>query len=216
MRDALTPDELANVSFPTTLRGYDRDEVDAFLHKVQAQMKEAERQRAERLYAHMGEEIGDLLQHAKDSADEMKQEAESDAAKMRADATADASRLRDEAGADAHTMRADAEADAKKMRQEAESDAAEIRAAAERDAERRTKIADDRVRELEGEEAEARTRIKALRTELESVASHLRPLEGEKAQGTGDETETVDDELAVTAEAPSTIRLEQQVEKTPT
>jgi DivIVA domain-containing protein len=213
MPDALTPDELANVTFPTTLRGYDRDEVDAFMHKMRETMKEAERQRAERLYAHMGEEIGDLLQHAKDSADHMKQEAESDAAKLRADAEASAGRTRDEASADAHTMRADAEADAKKMREEAKADAADIRAAAADDAERRTKEADNRVRALEAEESEARSRIKALRVQLGEVASHLRPLESE---GSAEATQEEDQELTVTAEQPPTIRLEEQVEKTPT
>ena len=235
MRDALTPDELENVSFTTTLRGYDRDEVDAFIKNVQAALKEAERQRSERLYAHMGEEIGNLLQHAKDSAEEMKQDAESGAARMRADAETDAGRKRDEAQADAHTMRADAQSDAKNMRAEAESDATSIREKATEQAARRTKEADDRVAELEAEEADARGRIRALRGQLEEIAVHLRPLEergpaktqrgAEAAEPGADDShedaqhdgQGVDEaELQVTAETPDTIRLEEQVEKTPT
>jgi DivIVA domain-containing protein len=226
MRDALTPDQLENVSFTTTLRGYDRDEVDAFIKNVQVALKEVERQRSERLYTHMGEEIGNLLQHAKDSAEEIKQEAESDAARMRADAETDAARKRDEAQADAHTMRADAQADASNMRTEAEADAASTRTKANEDAARRTKEADDRVAELEAEEAEARSRIQTLRTQLEEIADHLRPLEeraakaaseSEAAEDVPDDTQPVDAaELQVTAERPETIRLEEQVEKTPT
>ena len=226
MRDALTPDQLENVSFTTTLRGYDRDEVDAFIKNVQVALKEAERQRSERLYAHMGEEIGNLLQHAKDSAEEMQKEAEADAARMRADAETDAARTRDEAQADAHTMRADAQADAKNMRAEAESDAASTRTTANEDAARRTKEADDRVAELEAEEAEARNRIQTLRAQLEEIAGHLRPLEeratksrrdSESVEDVADDTQAVDAaELQVTAEQPETIRLEEQVEKTPT
>lgn len=230
MRDSLTPDQLENVTFTTTLRGYDRDEVDVFIKNVQAALKEAERQRSDRLYAHMGEEIGNLLQHAKDSAEEMKKEAEADAARMRADAETDAARMRDEAQADAHTMRADAQADAKNMRVEAESDAASIRSKAKEDAARRTKEADDRVAELEAEEAEARNRITALREQLDEIAGHLRPLEERTSTRVPSENEGVAEgpdetssskevdaaELRVTAEQPDTIRLEDQVEKTPT
>ena len=224
MRDALTPDQLENVSFTTTLRGYDRDEVDAFIKNVQVALKEAERQRSERLYAHMGEEIGNLLQHAQDSAEEMKKEAESDAARMRADADTAAARMRDEAQADAHTMRADAQADAKNMRAEAEADATSIRAKANDDAARRTKEADDRVAELEADEADARNRIRTLRAQLDEIAGQLRPLEkratestrdSESVEGVADDTQAVDPALQVTAERPETIRLEEQVEKTP-
>jgi DivIVA domain-containing protein len=230
MRDSLTPDQLENVSFTTTLRGYDRDEVDVFIKNVQVALKDAERQRSERLYAHMGEEIGNLLQHAKDSAEEMKKEAESDAARMRADAETDVARMRDEAQADAHTTRADAQADAKSMRAEAEEAATSIRSEANEDAARRTKEADDRVAELEAQEAEARNRIRTLRGQLEEISGHLQPLEErrpveaapnaevseETPEGTTEVTEMDEAELQVTAERPDTIRLEEQVEKTPT
>jgi cell division initiation protein len=78
---------LERVEFATAIRGYDKDEVDTFLRELAAEhnrmMAElaAAQQGAEKVYLEMGEEIGDILQHAKDVADQMKKQAEEESAR---------------------------------------------------------------------------------------------------------------------------------------
>jgi DivIVA domain-containing protein len=166
MREALSPEELENAGFSTSLRGYDRDEVDAYLRSVAAELRESQKQRSEKLYETLGEEMGSLLQHARDSADEMTSQAQADAARVRDEAAADAARTREEAAADGRAIR-----------DEATHQASEIRAAAERDAAQRIGEAEMRVAELEDIEAQARERIQTMRAELEALSERLRPLE---------------------------------------
>jgi cell division initiation protein len=166
MREALSPEELENAGFSTSLRGYDKDEVDAYLQSVAAELRESQKQRSEKLYETLGEEMGSLLQHARDSAVEMTSRAEADAAQVRDEASADAARTREEAAADGRAIR-----------EEATHQASEIRAAAERDASERIGEAQSRVAELEDTEAQARERIRAVRAELESLSQRLLPLE---------------------------------------
>jgi DivIVA domain-containing protein len=77
---------LERVQFATAIRGYDKDEVDTFLRELATEhnrmMAElvAAQKNAENVYLEMGEEIGDILQHAKDVADQMIKRAEEEAA----------------------------------------------------------------------------------------------------------------------------------------
>jgi cell division initiation protein len=185
MREALSPEELENAGFSTSLRGYDKDEVDAYLQSVAAELRESQKQRSEKLYETLGEEMGSLLQHARDSAVEMTRRAEADAAQVRDEASADAARTREEAAADGRAIR-----------EEATYQATEIRAAAERDASQRISEAERRVAELEDTETQARERIKAVRAELESLSQRLRPLEQRAADPSTPEPTNAEQPLA--------------------
>jgi cell division initiation protein len=139
MRETVSPEEIEKATFATALRGYDRDEVDSYLRSLAVDLKEAEKQRTERFYQSLGEEMGGLLQHARDSSDAMVKEAEEES-----------KRLRDSARSDAEQMRADASKDAKETRANAESEAAaNIAEAEQRAADTRTKAEEDaRAREF--------------------------------------------------------------------
>jgi cell division initiation protein len=160
MQEELVPEYIEGRDFSTSLRGYDKGEVDSFLSSIAAEIRDYQRANSERLYQNLGEEMGSLLQHAKDSSDAMRKEAEEDAAAIR------------------HT----AESDAQRTRADAEHKSSDIRAAAEADAAERIKEAEDRVRALESVERDARERVRALRGELEVVAAQLTALQGESGE----------------------------------
>jgi DivIVA domain-containing protein len=94
---------LEHVEFSTAIRGYDKDEVDTFLrelaaehNRMMAELVEAQKN-AEKAHLEMGEEIGDLLQHAKDVADQMIKRAEEEAAAITEGARRAAARTASEA-----------------------------------------------------------------------------------------------------------------------
>ena len=198
MQPEITPEELENRTFTTKMRGYDPEEVDSLLAAVADQMRGL-RVSADRAYQAVGEEMGELLQGARDRADTMVAEAERQASetvaqaqaqaeKELSEARAEAERLRSEAQQEAAEMRSRAEADAAETRSSADEDAArvrldadetaaETRLAAERDADRRINAADERVRRLEEKESNARERIALLRGELLRLTSDLELLE---------------------------------------
>lgn len=155
MNEELSADDIEAQSFSTGRRGYDKEEVDEYLRSLAGEVRAYQSASSERLYQSLGEEMGSLLQHSRDSADAMLKEAEENAAATR------------------HV----AEQDAHETRAEAQRQADEIRAAAESDAEQRIKEADDKVRYLEGIEAESRDRLTSLRQEIQSVVTHLATLD---------------------------------------
>jgi DivIVA domain-containing protein len=179
MHEELSADHVEAQSFSSARRGYDKEEVDTYLRSLADEIRAYQAASTERLYQNLGEEMGGLLQHARDSADAMLKEAEEDAA----------------------ATRHKAERDAHETRAEAQRQADEIRAAADADATERIKQADDRVQSLEGIETDTRNRLVALRQEVESVVTHLASLDRPQA----DEVQL--DEQAPTDE-PLEVRLE--------
>jgi DivIVA domain-containing protein len=166
MREASSNDELENTTFSTALRGYDRDEVDAFVRNVAQEMRDLHQGRTQNLYESLGEEMGALLQHARDSADDMTRKAQEQAAATRSEADADARRIREEA-----------KATASEIQKRAEQKAAETRAEAEREASTRIAEATEKVARLEKTEGAARIRISTLHEELASITNDLQHLE---------------------------------------
>jgi cell division initiation protein len=160
MQEELVPEYIEGREFSTSLRGYDKGEVDSFLSSLAAEIRDYQLANSERLYQNLGEEMGSLLQHAKDSGDAMRKEAEEDAAAIR------------------HS----AESDAQRTRADAEQRASEIRSAAEAEATERITEAEDRVHALEKVEREARERVRALRAELEVVTAQLSGLQDESGE----------------------------------
>jgi cell division initiation protein len=161
MEPALTPEEIRGADFSVARRGYDQGEVAAFLQDVAAEVAVL-KESAEKSYLTVGEELGDLLQHARDIAD-----------KLLLDAQNEAATLVQNASQEATEMRESAEAYAKQLREQVDSEAADSRSEANRKYLERIRSADARVQELGVEENQARQRISALRTELEGVASNL-------------------------------------------
>jgi DivIVA domain-containing protein len=226
MSEASSNEDLENTTFSSALRGYDRDEVDSFVRTVAQEMRELHQGRTEKLYESLGEEMGGLLQHARDSADEMTRSAEEAAAETRAQAEAEAQRIneaaRDRARAlleqaeqDATQARTEAEQDATQARTEAERDAAQTRSEAEQDATTRIAEATEKVQRLEATESETRIRLKALREELASITNDLRMVEATPETESVQELESGPRATGAQGEEPDdeehrTIRLEPQ------
>jgi DivIVA domain-containing protein len=79
----LSPIEIERTDFSTSLRGYDRSEVDAHLRMISLHVAEAEADLREHAYAHLGEEMGRLLQHSREAADQMLADASAEAARLK-------------------------------------------------------------------------------------------------------------------------------------
>jgi len=176
MAEQLVPEDIENVTFQTSLRGYDRDSVDIFLQEVATAYEaaysevQAVRAGAQKPYRSLGEEMGDLLQHAKDSAESTKKAAEAEAQRLREQATEDAEA----------TVKA------------AESQASEIRAAAERDASQKIEDAAETVAQLEAMEKEAREELKTLRVRLDGITTQLRALEAVETEEPAQKVEEIE------------------------
>jgi DivIVA domain-containing protein len=174
--DPASPASVAEAGFSTSRRGYNTDEVRAFLTSVAAEMsrlKEHERQLEAELRAArntsqtpaeldddtvaslLGEETLRVLQTARESASQIKLRAEETAARTLREAHDDANRARQEAEIDSARRRQDAQSEAEAevalAKQQGREMVNEARAYRERvlaDLERRTKLARQHIEEL--------------------------------------------------------------------
>src|SRR4051812_27407873 len=125
-RSVLDPTQLASRAFGTGFRGYDQDEVRAFLRRVSAgiehmleeqaalrlQVEELQRRLAEppqlsdeEIAAALGDETAQVIASARQAATEMRAKAEEDVTKLRAEAEQESAALRAEADEYATTSR---------------------------------------------------------------------------------------------------------------
>lgn len=147
MAPEISPDEIRNAEFRTTLRGLDRSEVEAVLQAAAARLEqledEAEKLRArasespskdlEAEFEEVGQEVTSILQVAREAADSMRERASLDAARWRREATEEVDKARREAAADAEAMRRDAWVTGTELLEQAQETAEAMRAGAERD-----------------------------------------------------------------------------------
>ena len=152
-----TSQDLTRVEFATVMRGYDKDEVDTFLRELAAEHERLvteltdARKTAEKAHRELGEDIGDLLQHAKDISENMTKKAEEEAAVIKEKA------------------RRAAEQAAARTAEKAQ----ELILDAEGEAARRISAAERKVQELVSAEREIRARLADLRSTLESIGKDL-------------------------------------------
>ena len=175
--DPSSPMSVAEASFSSARRGYNPDEVRAFLTSVAAELSrlhERERQLEaelrdaqlvrtspaaelddETVAAMLGEETLRVLQTARESATQIKTRAEESAARILREAHDEANRVRQDAEVEAarkrHDAGADAEAEVALAKQQGREMVNEARAYRERvlaDLERRTKLARQQIEEL--------------------------------------------------------------------
>ena len=163
-----TPEEIDSKEFLITLRGYDKDEVKAFLKAVAADFRAvldsapSPVEASGNAYEALGKDIGNVLQVAKQSADQLRKKAEEEATGMRRRAEEEANTLR-EAASNA----------ARRLTEEAERHSVQVRAEAERDASERTVDANRRVDKLQSAESKLRQRLYALEMMLQSMRQEL-------------------------------------------
>ena len=169
-------------AFAIAFRGYDRKEVDSFLHKVAIDLRrllDASVAAAglQKPYLQMGKEIADLLEHAKRKAIETKTQAEDEAETIVREAHAaardvadDAERLKRRAEKEAAALLQEARREADKLRREA----GEVRSIA--DAESRVTLRDARKAAKQIRD-QARKRADELQAAADFDAGRLREAE---------------------------------------
>lgn len=180
---SFSPQEIENKDFLITLRGYDKEEVKAFLKTLAADYAEAveaagKAPSGEHAYKAWSKEMAGLLQQAEKAADQITQKAMEEAGASRARAEDEATRLREAARNAAARATEEAENHAAEVRAEADRYAREVRTAAESDATERLEDVTRRVERLRATEDNVRTRLTGLETMLSSMRQDLRPEEG--------------------------------------
>jgi DivIVA domain-containing protein len=147
----ISAEGITKTEFPVRVRGYDRDEVDAFLAVVADEMRrltaasEELAAKSEQPFKALGSEAGKLLQMARAAADRTSQEAQADASITRdraadelAEAEDEVTRMRSEAKREAaqsiQATKAEAERlrkEAQRLRSEAEAESVRLKQSAE-------------------------------------------------------------------------------------
>jgi DivIVA domain-containing protein len=188
------PNEIRDVSFPSSVRGYDRSAVDAYVRRVnrviaELEMSSSPRAAVRHALEQVGEQTSTILQRARETAEEItasaRQEAEETTGRAKAEAAEivlNASGESDRARADAGKSIAEATAEAEKTRASAKAEADEIVSGAR----------------AEGEKSLARAReeVAALRDEAEA---RLRQLHADIATTWKERRELLDDVRAIAA-----------------
>lgn len=147
MAPEVTPDEIRKAEFRTSLRGFERSEVEGTLRlvadrlerleaeraKLQARLSDMPAQSLESEFETVGREVTSILQAAREAAESMRERASLDAARWRREATEEADTARREAAADAEALRRDAWVTGTELLDQAQANAEAMRASAERD-----------------------------------------------------------------------------------
>lgn len=147
MAPDITPGELRNAEFRTTLRGWDRAEVESVLtaaasriedlqgkcSQLEAKLAETPAQEMTSEFEHVGQEVTAILEAAREAAEAMRERASIDAARWRREATEEADIARKEAAADAEALRRDAWVTGSDLLEHTSATAEAMRAGAERD-----------------------------------------------------------------------------------
>jgi DivIVA domain-containing protein len=97
--EGFSPEEVEKATFSVVESGYDKDEVEVFLHSVAQDMAALLSHRSARPYEALGREMGALMQHAQDAAARVRKEADTEAATVLQEAHKTAKKAREEAAA---------------------------------------------------------------------------------------------------------------------
>jgi DivIVA domain-containing protein len=128
--------ELRDVHFSTSLRGYDRDQVDAFVGRVnqviaELQITAAPESAIRHALKQVTEETQGILERAHETADEITEHAKQEAQQRHEASENDARQLRDDAAHEAREVREAAAREAREVREAAQREAREVREAGE-------------------------------------------------------------------------------------
>ncbi len=180
------PEDIHTAQFSTRVRGYDREEVDAFLSALATELERLiENQQLlqnqpspvdedEEPFAKLGADAGKLMQLARDHADRMKDVALAEIAAARAAAEAEVAELLERAETEASALRDMAERDAKSIKDDADRLHADAQTRA-REVEIETENVASRAQsEVEGMRAAAEAEARVLRTEAEEEAKRIK------------------------------------------
>jgi DivIVA domain-containing protein len=200
MQPELTPEEIETASFTIGLRGYDKQEVEDYLVAVADHIRVIS-DVSRSAYVDLGDEMGQLLQHARDSADEMTRKAQEEATALRA-----------EVDAEATDKRRDADEYRQRAKDEVGEEVKRIREGAEEQARGIIEDAQRHIVTLQQEEVEARERIRALRLQLLEVTLRLQRFEVAEEAVEEAEAEAIEEFEPGAPETVETIALDKPTE----
>jgi DivIVA domain-containing protein len=182
---AHVPAEIRNVSFPVSVRGYDRGSVDAYIRQVNRIVAELEVSRSPQAAVRhavdrVAEQTKAILQQARESAESITDTAREEAAQIMATAKAEAANLvvgasteADRLGAEAEQVVARAQAEAEQTVAHAQAEAAEHLRRSEEEIQALQEQADARLRELEADTEAVREERRGLLGDMHGMADHL-------------------------------------------
>jgi DivIVA domain-containing protein len=208
------PADVREASFPLAFRGYSCRVVDAYIERVNTVIAELEAGRSPRSAVRhaldrVGDQVGGILQRAREAAEEITTSARSEADDITSSAKAEAAELVVTAGATAD-----------RERSEAERTLADARAAAERIVAQADADAAERLQrcqeELTGLQEQAKARMQEIRTDIGAVwQERQKLLDG--MHETAAQLETVASRAAVRFPAPEVVAAgkEQPTEEIP-
>jgi DivIVA domain-containing protein len=200
----LASKDIRNVSFPGSVRGYDRNAVDAYVKRVnrviaELEMRSSPRAAVRHALEQVGEQTSGILQQAREAAEEIitsaRQEAEETTGRAKAEAAetvVNASTQADRAKGEADQLIAKAKADSEGIVTEAKAEAEGILTEAKAEAERvlaRTREeaaalqeeGDARLRELHAEIATTWKERRELLDDVRGIATRLQEAATEAA-----------------------------------
>jgi DivIVA domain-containing protein len=153
-------------NFPIVFRGYDRDEVDAYIAQLEAALQLPgevdETDDPAELAGRLGQEMGDLLASAQRSADLIRAEAQQAAEDLRSTAAQEAEEKRRLCDEETAQRRAEAAEDAERTLQEAKVIATRLENAAKQQHADMLHDAVSRMRDLEDHERQMLDRLESL------------------------------------------------------
>jgi DivIVA domain-containing protein len=208
------PRDFRNVSFPGSVRGYDRASVDAYVEQVNAAIAELEirsspRAAVRHALEQVGEQTSGILQRARETAEEITTSARQEADDITGHAKAEAAEMIvhagtevDRAASEAETVTARATADAEAILAEARAEADRILIRAREEAAAVREEAEARLRELHAEIATTWKKRRELLEDVQGIAGRLQdearraaervpPQGSESAEAAGVESEPV-------------------------
>ena len=225
------PAEIRNVSFPVSMRGYDRAAVDSYIRRVNRVIAELEVSRSPQAAVknaldRVGEQTIAILREARESgekiaataraeADQSLAEAKAQAADLVVSASADAERERAEAAqtvasakAEASEIVAQARAEAEKIVTDARDESERSKQQCEKEIAARQKEAEARMRDLQSDTDAVWTERDELLDELRSIGAQLHDVAAGAAARVSAQRKTVPEgepEAEAEAEAADTV-----------
>ena len=187
------PADIRNVSFPASMRGYDRAAVDAYVRRANRVIAELEvTQSPQAAVRHAVEQVSEqtktILEQARESAEKITDTARADGDEILAAAKAEAADLVVSAGDEADRVRAEAEkliadarAQAEKIVGDANAEAAERRRLSEEELASLQAQAEAKMRELEADTEVVQKERQFLLDDIEGLAARLHEAASEAA-----------------------------------
>jgi DivIVA domain-containing protein len=166
------------VHFSSGLRGYDRDEVDRFVGRVnqviaELQITAAPESAIRHALNQVSEETRGILERAHETAEEITDRSRSQADERIQRAEQEAQQLHEASENEARQLRGDAAHEAHEAREAAAREAREVREAAQREAREAREAAEARVAELEADAQRIREQRAQLIAELRDLVRRL-------------------------------------------